>query len=56
MPRALRTQVAVLDALDAYAGAQRTITIPLILNGAVRRILACASRSSTSTTLPDRQR
>jgi DnaA family protein len=31
MPRDMRTQVAVLDALDAYAlAAQRTITIPLI--------------------------
>ena len=31
MPRDMRTQVAVLDALDAYAlVAQRTITIPLI--------------------------
>ncbi len=31
MPRDMRTQVAVLDALDAYAlAAQRSITIPLI--------------------------
>ena len=36
MPRDMRTQVAVLDALDVYAlAAQRTITVPLIRwNGA----------------------
>jgi DnaA family protein len=31
MPRDMRTQVAILDALDAYAlAAKRSITVPLV--------------------------